>query len=91
MLESVRTSFTRNLSPTSTLWLCSNNPSTRGPNTRTNVPRGVTPVTIASNVCPIFLLMATAANLFDISRSTLRAASSFTVQLLAIAASSSSE
>jgi hypothetical protein len=59
--------------------------------TRTNVPREVTPLTMASNVSPILLLIATAAIRFDISRSTFRAASSFNVQLSAIAASCSSE
>ena len=45
---------------------------------------------MASNVSPIRPLIATAAMRFDISRSTLRAASSFSVQSRAIAASSSS-
>ncbi len=45
----------------------------------------------ASNIWPIRWLIATAAKRFDISRSTFRAASSFVVQLLAMASNSSSE
>ena len=62
-----------------------------GCSTRTKVPRGVTPVMIASKTSPILWLIASAEIRFDISRSTLRAASSLTVQLLAMPANSSSE
>ena len=57
---------------------------------RTKVPRGVTPVTTASNTSPILPDIATAAIRLDISRSTFREAFSFSVQFLAMPASSSS-
>ena len=89
---SVRISFTRSRSPTSAPCCpCANKPSTAGFKTRTNVPCGVTPVTMPSKTSPIRLLIATAAIRFDISRSTFRAASSCNVQFSAIAASSSFE
>ena len=70
---SVLISFTRSLSPTSAPCCpCANNPSTAGLNTRTNVACEFTPVTMASNVSPILLLIVTAAIRFDIARSTLR-------------------
>ena len=63
--------LTCSLSPTSAPCCpCANNPSAAGINTRTNVPYEVTPVTMASNVSPILLLIATAAIRFGISRSS---------------------
>ena len=51
-----------------------------GRSTRTNVPLAPAPVTIASKLSPTRPLIATAAMRLDISRSTLREASAFSVQ-----------
>jgi hypothetical protein len=60
---SVLIRFARSLSPTSAPCCpCANKPSTAGFNTRTNVPCGVTPATMASNTSAIRLLIATAGS-----------------------------
>src|SRR5260370_23616284 len=59
--------------------------------TRTNTPFGETPVTTAEKLLPTLFAMATAAMRLFIERSTFLAASSRSVQLLAIAARSLSE
>ena len=57
---------------------------------RTNTPFAVTPVTTAENFWPTRSASATAAIRLFMSRCTLRAASSFSVQLRAVASSSAS-
>src|ERR1700693_1773510 len=65
-------------------------PSTGGSTTRTNVPLGFLPVTIAVKRWPIRSLKRIAAAILRTVLSTFRAASSLSVQLRAMAVSSSS-
>ena len=65
--------------------------SAGGSKMRTKTPFGVTPVTTAAKVSPIRCWSARAMMRLFITRSTLRAASSFSVQFRAIKSSSRSE